>query len=403
MKVRSVSSVTRYIKALIDADIELEDIWIEGEISNFTRATSGHSYFTLKDSESEIRCVMWRGQASRLTWVPGQGDLAEAHGHVSVYERGGVYQFYIDTLNRGGIGIRWQEFLQLKARLEAEGLFDEDRKRPLPEWPHRIGVVTSPTGAALRDILHVLQTRYPLVEVVLSPSLVQGLDAPRLLVAAVKRLDRLPDIDVMIIARGGGSMEDLWAFNDEGLARALAAARMPVVSGVGHETDFTIADFVADKRTPTPSAAAAAVVPDGQELLSQVFDMQEALVGFVNGRISYWRDLVEREERTLGMFDPLRIIAEQRQRIDDLVQRAYESLEHQLSMRHTRLSGHTARLEALSPRLVVCRGYAVVEDRATGARIKSVRQSASGQEVMIHVSDGRLDAQVTEISKASDF
>ena len=403
MQAISVSSVTRYIKALIDADTELQDIWIEGEVSNFTRATSGHCYFTLKDSESEIRCVMWRGQASRLTWVPEQGDLVEAHGHVSVYERGGSYQFYVDTLNRGGIGTRWQEFLQLKARLEAEGLFDEDRKRPLPKWPHRIGVVTSPTGAALRDILHVLQMRYPPVEVVLSPSLVQGVDAPRSLVEAIKRLDRLTDIDVMIIARGGGSIEDLWAFNDEGVARALAATRMPVVSGVGHETDFTIADFVADKRTPTPSAAAAAVVPDGQELLAQVFDIQEALIGLVTGRIAHWRESLQREERTLRLYDPLRIIAEQRQRVDELVQRAYENLEHQLDMRHTQVSGYKARLEALSPRLVIGRGYAIVEDQLTGTRIQSVEQSAPGKEVMIHVSDGHLDAEITGISKTSHF
>ena len=269
MQVRSVTDVTLRIKALIEEDPQLADLWLEGEVSNFRQASSGHCYFTLKDSDGEIRCVMWRGVAARQPWLPDQGDWVEAHGYVSVYERGGAYQFYADILQQSGVGQRWQQFLELKARLEAEGLFDEERKRPLPEWPKRIGVVTSATGAAFRDICNVLGERYPLVEVVLAPSLVQGASAPAAIVSALGALDEQPGIDVIIVARGGGSMEDLWAFNDEGVARAIAACRVPVVTGVGHETDFTIVDFVSDYRAPTPSAAAAAVVPDRYELHAQ--------------------------------------------------------------------------------------------------------------------------------------
>ena len=398
MQIKSVSEVTRYLKTLIDSDRELADLWIEGEVSNFTRASSGHCYFTLKDSESEIRCVMWRNRASQLGWLPTTGDLVEAHGYVSVYERGGAYQFYADILRESGaVGARWREFLELKARLESEGLFDASRKRPLPEWPRRIGVITSPTGAALQDILNVLKARYPLVEVVLSPSLVQGLEAPPALVRAIERLDALEDIDVIIIARGGGSMEDLWAFNDERVARALAASEVPIVSGVGHETDFTITDFVADLRAPTPSAAAAAVVPDARDSRGQIVDMMETLTGLITGWIERWREFLRGTEHLLGLHDPQRFLAEQRQRVDDLVRRARAACQHQIALRRATLTGHMARLKALDPRLVLERGYAVVQDRASGERIASVKQTAPGKELVIDIQDGRLDAQVTKV------
>jgi len=398
MQVRSVTQVTQYIKVLLDNDDELADLWVEGEVSNFSRASSGHCYFTLKDSECELRCVMWRTQASLLNWMPRPGDWVEAHGHVSVYERGGAYQFYADVLERGGIGARWREFEALKQRLQAEGLFEEVRKRPLPTWPRRIGVVTSPSGAAWQDILSVLGARYPLAEVVFSPSLVQGDGAPESLVQALARLNQQDDIDVVIIARGGGSLEDLWAFNDERVARAVVASRAPVVSGVGHEVDFTITDFVADLRAPTPSAAAAAVVPDIHVLRTQLRDGLQALGAHISRRINGLRESWERERRLLRLHDPQKILAEQRQRVDDLMRRASSAWEHNSMLRRIRVNGYIPRLQALDPRSVLARGYAMVQDGLSGVMITSTQQTALGQELSIHLHDGSLGARVTEIS-----
>jgi len=397
MEIMSVSQVTQHIKALLDGDEQLADLWVEGEVSNFTRASSGHCYFTLKDAESELRCVMWRHQASRLLKFPAQGDWLEAHGYISVYERGGAYQLYADLIEAGGVGARWREFQQLKERLQAEGLFDEARKRPLPPWPRRVGVVTSPSGAALQDILNVLRARYPLVEVVLSPSLVQGEEAPEALVEALARLNKTEALDVIIIARGGGSLEDLWAFNDERVARAVAACRVPVVSGVGHETDFTITDFVADLRAPTPSAAAAAVVPDARDLRARIYSMTQNLTSLIKNRLGRLQEILGRQAHVLRLHDPQRALAEQRQRLDDLLRRVATAVEHRLKLKRMGLVGAEARLQALSPRLVLERGYALVQDRASGSSIGSVRQAAVGSEVTIHLRDGGLGAKVTEV------
>ncbi len=395
MYLRTVTDVTRHIKALLEGDSGLTDLWVEGEVSNFTRAASGHCYFTLKDSSAELRCVMWRTWAVRLGWEPHQGDWVDAHGNVSVYERGGAYQFYADLLQRGGVGLRWQQFQQLKAQLEAEGLFDSARKRSLPRWPRRIGVVTSRQGAALQDILRILASRYPLVEVVLAPSLVQGEGAPAELMGAIERLNRLPDLDVILLARGGGSLEDLWAFNDEGLARAVAASRVPVVTGVGHETDFTIVDFVADLRMPTPTAAAAAVVPDGPALRQVLAESPNLMAGSLGRLIARWRVAMRGYERVLRLHDPRRLLGEQRQRLDDLAHRAAASVERRLSLGRVRLSGKGAQLRALDPRQVLQRGYAIVQDRLSGQRITAARQTAVGRKVRIFVYRGHLDARVT--------
>lgn len=396
MQVRTVSEVTLHIKDVLDGDPELADLWIAGEISNFKRAASGHCYFTLQDSQAEIRCAMWRNQAMRLTWLPQQGDQVEAHGHISVYERGGAYQFYVDELARGGVGARWLQLLQLKQRLEAEGLFDAALKRPIPAWPKRIGVVTSPTGAAIRDILRVIEGRYPLVEVVLSPTVVQGAEAPAAIAAAIARLDAEPGIDTVIVSRGGGSVEDLWAFNDESVARAIRASRAPVISGVGHETDWTIADLAADLRTATPSTAAAAATPDGEGLLADIDLMRRRLGELLEARLSGYRQALEQLQRILRRFDPQRLLAEHRQRLDELLQRAQRLLQRASELRRARLAGSVARLAALDPHAVIARGYAAVQDAATGQRIRSVTQVAAGHQVDIHVADGRIGATVTD-------
>ncbi|MBC7237298.1 MAG: exodeoxyribonuclease VII large subunit [Chloroflexi bacterium] len=384
------------VKSLIDGDEILADLWIEGEISDFKQASSGHCYYTLKDSQSELRCVMWRNQAWRLSWRPQQGDAVEAHGYVSVYERGGVYQFYTDTLLKGGVGDRWREFQALKTRLEAEGLFAASRKRPLPRWPERIGVVTSPSGAALQDILNVLRHRYPLVEVVISPTLVQGLEAPVTIVRALDALNALPDIDVVILARGGGSVEDLWAFNDEAVARAIVRSRAPVITGVGHETDFTIADFCADLRAPTPSAAAAAAVPDRQELQVQLLAHIERLTELALAQIDQRRERVGRLWERLRRQDPRRGLAESRQRVDELLERGRRALRQALRLQRVRLEGCRARLGALDARIVLQRGYAIVQNRASGQCVRSVHEVTEGNVVDILVHDGRMGAQILD-------
>ena len=402
MWTRSVSQVTRQIKALIDGDSELRDFWVRGEISNFQRATSGHCYFTLKDSECELRAVMWRSSAVRQSWLPGQGDLVSAFGSVSVYERGGAYQFYADSLEPAGEGELWEAFRRLQAQLEAEGLFAAERKRPLPKWPRRIGIVSSRDGAAWRDITRVIQERYPVAELVLAPTQVQGLEAPEQIVRAIRRINQEPDIDVIIVSRGGGSLEDLWAFNDERVARALAASRVPVVSGVGHETDMTIADLVADLRAPTPSAAAAAVTPDGYALREQIeLTLQElyATMGRRLGDLS--RDLAQ-HKHILRLHDPRRLIAEQRQRLDQTTARMERAQLQQISVRRARVANGSAWLQALSPRSVLGRGYAIIEHRATGHRVWSVAQVRPLDTVCIHVHDGGMDASIEGVRAHTD-
>jgi exodeoxyribonuclease VII large subunit len=257
----SVTELTRRVRLLLDTDPELQDAWVQGELSNLSRPASGHVYFTLKDSGASLRCVMWKTDAARLRVAVQDGMAVEAHGHVSVYEAGGQYQLYVDTLKPAGEGALYAEFLRLKALLEAEGLFDAARKRSIPDLPRRIGIVTSATGAALRDILNTLRRRLPLLEVVLAASPVQGDEAPAALALALAELNRVAEPDVILLARGGGAIEDLWAFNDERVVRAVIASRAPVICGVGHETDFTLADFAADLRAPTPTAAAEMATP----------------------------------------------------------------------------------------------------------------------------------------------
>ena len=244
----TVTALNAYLRELLETDEVLQDLWVRGEISNFSQPRSGHLYFTLKDSEAAMRCVMWKPSAMRLRFAPADGMLVEAHGALSIYPAQGQVQLYVDALRPAGEGALYQEFLRLRARLEAEGLFDPSHKRPLPRLPKHIGVITSATGAALHDILQTLNRRLPTLRVTVAPTPVQGVDAPAGIIAALKRLNALPDLDLIILARGGGSIEDLWAFNDENVARAIYASRIPIISGVGHETDFTIADFVADPR-----------------------------------------------------------------------------------------------------------------------------------------------------------
>jgi len=390
----TVTELSRYLRALMDSDEILRDVWVSGEISNLSRPASGHIYFTLKDAAASLRCVIWRTAAARLLVNLRNGQAIEAHGAISLYERDGQYQLYIDGLRLAGEGWLYQEYLRLKARLEAEGLFDDARKRPLPVFPHRIGIVTSATGAALQDILNTLSHRFPLAEVILSPAPVQGDDAPPRIVAALQRLEAARP-DVILMARGGGSLEDLWAFNDEKVVRAIVACTIPIVTGIGHETDFTLADFAADLRAPTPTGSAVAATPDAAELRaslgSQLLHLDSAAAALLTASRS---DLGNLQLR-LGRLSPQRKVQEDRQRLDDLLGRAIRGLSAGQQLRRARLAGLISGLAALSPLAVLQRGYAVVRT-PDGQVLQSVRQVNAGDEITAQVLDGAIAARVTK-------
>ncbi|MCX7607973.1 MAG: exodeoxyribonuclease VII large subunit, partial [Anaerolineales bacterium] len=336
----TVSALTRQLRLLLDSTPDLQGIWVEGELSNFSRPTSGHVYFTLKDAGAQLRCVMWRPDAARLHFKPVDGMQVEAHGNLSVYEAGGQYQLYVDTLQPLGEGALYAEFLRRKALLEAEGLFDAARKRLIPRLPQRIGIVTSPTGAALQDMLNILRRRYPLAEVVLSPTPVQGEEAPVAIVQALERLNRIARPDVILLARGGGSIEDLWAFNDERVVRAVAASPAPVITGVGHETDFTLVDFAADLRAPTPTAAAELATPYTiYDLRAELGQTNQLLVRFWLTALQQRRSGLEWLQSRLNLLSPDKRLQNERQRLDHVNFRLLIAYRHRLHLMSTRLQG----------------------------------------------------------------
>lgn len=394
----SVTQLTRYVRQLLEEDEQLQDVWIQGEVSNFSRPGSGHLYFTLKDSTSALRCVMWRNAAARLLAMPRDGEAIEAHGSINVYEASGQYQLYVDLIRPAGQGWLYQEFLRLKGRLEAEGLFAEERKRPLPAWPHTIGIVSSPNGAAIRDILNTIRRRYPLARVILAPTAVQGAEAPVGILKALGELNKDIRPDVIILARGGGSIEDLWAFNDERVARAIAASDAPVVSGVGHETDFTIADFVSDLRAPTPTAAAELCTPNRIDLLAALRDEQGRMGRAMQANVVQQRWEVERLANRLLMQSPTGRIRTDRQRIDDWLRRADVGLWHNLALQRAQMGGLSQRLAALNPSAILGRGYALVKDQ-DGQIVRSVKQIQVGNLILVQVSDGAFEAQATRIAE----
>jgi len=391
----TVSELTRYIRSLFEEDAQLQDVWVQGEISNFSRPSSGHLYFTLKDSSSSLRCVMWRSQAARLQVLPRDGDAVEAHGSLNVYEAGGQYQLYADVLRPVGQGALYAEFLRRKAILEAEGLFDLERKRLLPRWPQIIGIVTSPTGAALRDILNTLRRRYPIARVVIAPTPVQGDEAPTGIVQALQSLAMYTQADVIMLARGGGSIEDLWAFNDERVVRAIAASPIPVICGVGHETDFTLADFVADLRAPTPTAAAELATPNRADLLTGLSELQNQLHRNLRAILSDRRWELSHTRSQLGGLSPQRRVRSDRQRIDSLALRANRAALHILQMQRAHTHGLVQRLAALHPLAVLQRGYAVVT-RSDGQVVRRTDQVQPGDLLWVQVSDGHFGARATQ-------
>ena len=392
----SVAELTAYIRQLFDNDGRMQDVWVEGEVSNMTRAASGHLYFTLKDSRAQLKCVMWRSSAERQSYLPQHGDAIAVHGAISVYEQNGVYQLYADRIRPTGVGDLYLQFEQLKAKLEAEGLFDPLRKRPIPEYPRVIGIVTSADAAAFQDMQNVLRRRYPLARVILSPTLVQGVEAPAQIVKALDRLNEHTDCDVILLCRGGGSIEDLWAFNDEGVARAVAASRIPIISGVGHETDFTISDFAADLRAPTPSAAAELATPDSAELRATLAELTRALDTGAAVSLRQRRQRVDDQIWSLRQVSPLAQVRNARQRIDDWTARLNAGQRARLRLLRERLAARSAALASASPTAILERGYAIVTVSESGERLSSIDGAKPGVGVTVQLHDGEFKARVED-------
>lgn len=392
----TVTALSNYLRELLETDEILRDVWVRGEISNFSQPRSGHLYFTLKDSEAQLRCVMWKSQTFGLRFNPKDGQSVEAHGAMSFYPAGGQVQLYIDEMQPVGEGQLYQEFLRLKARLEAEGLFAAELKRPLPQFPRHIGVVTSPSGAALQDILNTLRRRLPLVRVTLAPTPVQGAEAPAGIVAALQSLNSLPDLDLIILARGGGSIEDLWSFNDESVAYAIRASRVPVISGVGHETDFTIADFAADLRAPTPTAAAELATPiTSADLAAELLSIQQRLSLSLKNKIASLRQDLLLAENRLQRHSPAQRVRTYLQFLDETRERLERAMSHYLSQHQLKLQNQIARLESVSPMAVLRRGFAIVSDAQTHQLISRRNQISPNQSIQIQLSDGKVAATIS--------
>jgi exodeoxyribonuclease VII large subunit len=387
----TVSQITFHIRKQLENDPTLQDVWVEGEISNLSRPASGHIYFTLKDKNASLKCVMWRTDVSRLRVNLQDGMATEAHGKIAVYEPQGQYQLVVNIIQPKGEGALYQEFLRLKSILEAEGLFDPERKRPIPELPRVIGIVTSDTGAALRDMLNTLRRRLPLVRVILAPSPVQGVDAPPALVNALSSLNK-KNPDVILLARGGGSIEDLWAFNDERVVRAVVDSKAPVICGVGHETDFTLCDFAADLRAPTPTAAAElatqTTLDDLQGLLTSYFSR---LSSSTSSLLTEYRALVSSLASRLKYVSPERRIQSENQRLDELSRRALSALTHRVQLQSRYVDGMSKRLMSLNPEAVLARGYAIVTRREDGTVVASVTEARGGMKV--RVRDGEFNVK----------
>ena len=391
----SVSQINNYIKRVFDANNTLSDIWVRGELSNVKLHFSGHIYMTLKDEKSSIRTVMFKSDALSLRFQPENGMRVLVRGRVSVYERDGQYQLYAREMQPDGVGALFIAFEQLKERLGAEGLFDEEYKKPLPEFPETVGVVTAATGAAVRDILNILKRRYPLAEVRVFPVLVQGAQAAGQIAEAIAYIDEKQLADVIILGRGGGSIEDLWAFNEEIVARAIFGCKIPVISAVGHETDFTIADFAADLRAPTPSAAAELAVPSAAELSEKILSMRAQLSSDLIRLIAYKKN---RLTYLSGMFTSAKIlarIADSRQYVDSLVKsltREKDRITERKRAAHAELN---SKLDALSPLKILTRGYCVAE--CGGKILKSSGSVERGEKINVRLADGGLNCTVDEV------
>ncbi|GGF87130.1 exodeoxyribonuclease VII large subunit [Paenibacillus abyssi] len=438
-RIYSIKEINRYIRMKLESDHVLSDVWLRGEISNFTHHSSGHMYFTLKDKDSRVKCIMFASHNQRLPFIPREGTKVIARGNVSVYERDGNYQFYVTQMQPDGIGSLYLAFEQLKQKLESEGLFAQERKRTIPLYPRAIGVVTSPTGAAVRDILITLERRFPTVPVIVVPVLVQGPQAAPSIVKAIQQLNEQNEVDVLIVGRGGGSLEELWAFNEETVARSIAASTIPIISAVGHETDYTIADFVADLRAATPTAAAELAVPHRMELQQQLTRIQQRLRQALHMKLQSGQERLLRVRRSSLFMHPRRYLMEPAERLDRLqdklrhlttrqaervrgrfmrlsaavaaahpgeqlayANKRWRTTSRQLEStmlglvrsRKMELHGKIRGLDALSPLKVMARGYSLVYDEQEKRLIKSIGDVQPGDMIKVKLADGQMECHV---------
>jgi len=393
-RIYSVSELTAELKALLENTFT--GVWVEGEISNFKHHTSGHMYFTLKDDRGQLRGVMFRGSNRGLQFRPEDGLAVIVFGNVTIYEPRGEYQVYVEYMEPKGLGALQLAFEQLKTRLEAEGLFDPARKRPIPLLPKKIGLVTSPSGAAIRDILQIIHRRFANVQVLIFPVRVQGEGAAAEIVEGIESLNKRGDLDVLIVARGGGSIEDLWAFNEEVVARAIYVSQTPVISAVGHETDFTIADFVADVRAPTPSAAAELVISRKAELSQRVDDLFSRLVSHMRYRAERSGERLRSLERHLRLLSPLERVKRQRERLRDGALALQSSISHRLALWRGDLRTAAARLDSLSPLAILARGYSVCRRLPDLSILTRAASVAEGERVEVLLHQGGLICRVEE-------
>ncbi len=394
-KALSVSQLNNYIKTLMECDDVLNYVTLRGEISNFKLHSSGHAYFTLKDERSEIAAVMFRSSAVRLDFSPKSGDKVVAYGKVSVYEASGKYQLYVSAMRNDGAGALYAEYLRLLELLRSEGLFDESRKKPIPRFPKKVGIITSPTGAAVRDMINVTGRRFPCADLLICPSAVQGAEAPGELCRALSLLDAAGVCDVIIIGRGGGSVEDLWAFNNEAVVRAVAATETPIISAVGHETDTTLCDFAADMRAPTPSAAAELAVPDRIALMQSVDELFLCADSTLKGILDRHKSVVEDMKKKIMLGSPESRIKLAEERIASGARIVKTRMENILHSRKIMLASAAGKLEAVNPLAVLARGYGVVKGSG-GEIVSSVAAVELGSTVHLLVKDGDITATVTD-------
>ncbi|MCW3129926.1 MAG: exodeoxyribonuclease VII large subunit [Methanophagales archaeon] len=399
-RIFTVQEITRHIRQRLDEDEVLSDIYVKGELSNLTQPTSGHLYFTLKDEFSELRCVMFREKSIGLRFTPEDGMSVIVRGHISVYEKRGNYQLYVDEIQEEGIGALYRAFEQLKKRLKEEGLFDIAYKKPIPSFPRRIGIITSPTGAAVRDMLNITKRRFPHVHILLAPVAVQGEEAPWQIVNAIRLMNRvnaeLMKIDVLVVGRGGGSIEELWAFNEETVAREIFSSEIPVISAVGHETDFTIADFVADRRAATPSEAAELVVPDNREIVRNLSSLELRMRQNVFKAVEFQRRKLESMEKNILFRKPTERINQYRQAIDEIKRNMLAEISHLVALHKKSLQALTGKLDALSPLAILERGYSICSRLPEGKVIRSVEDFSVGDALKILFSDGEAVSEVKE-------
>jgi len=394
MRIITVSELTNYIKGRLEGDPILRNVWVKGEISNFRHHSSGHMYLTLKDEGAALKAIMFKSRNRLMPFRPENGMGVLARGYISLFERDGQYQLYVDELQPDGIGALHLAYTQLKNKLEQEGLFAPARKKMLPLMPRKVGVVTSPTGAAVRDIITVIQRRFPQVHILLMPVAVQGEEAPEQIARGIEIINGIDGIDVIIVGRGGGSIEELWAFNTETVARGIFASRIPVISAVGHETDYTIADFVADHRAPTPSAAAELAVPDGKEMARHIRNLRERLNCAMITKL-------ESEKKRLNMClqrapftRPKDRIFRLNQELDYLTRRLGQAMNSQHQGRKHELALHIAKLNALSPLATLARGFAICRTEPAGTLISGINQVENGQNIMVTLHDGSMECSV---------